>query len=164
MPFTDTLDDIPLPRGLMTITSNNPDIFAKAFSNSLTDKALNWYKALPLKLIDSYQQIADAFIVKFGYAIPEHQDERALVDIEQRPNESLRSYHKQYNDILLTIPEVNNQIAYMAFYRGLTYGKLKKELVFETPLSKDELKARVRQYVELEELKIKKVKTKTCDM
>ncbi|GAA0145174.1 hypothetical protein LIER_05427 [Lithospermum erythrorhizon] len=43
----------------------------------------------------------------------------------------------------------------MAFYRGLSYGKLKKALVLETPLSKDELTARVRQYVELEELKNK---------
>ncbi|GAA0166191.1 hypothetical protein LIER_21405 [Lithospermum erythrorhizon] len=77
------------------------------------------------------------------------------MDIQQRPNETLKGYHKQYNDILLTIPEVNNKVAYMAFYRGLSYGKLKKALVLETPLSKDELTALVRQYVELEGLKNK---------
>ncbi|GAA0140888.1 hypothetical protein LIER_02158 [Lithospermum erythrorhizon] len=148
MPLTDRLDVIPLPRGFMTITSNNPDIYAKAFSNSLNDKALDWYMKLPLKSIDSYQQTADAFNAKFGSAIQEHQDEQSLMDIEQGPNESLRSYHKRYNDILLTILEVNNQVAYMTFYRGLTYGKLKKVLALETPLSKDELTARVRQYVE----------------
>ncbi|GAA0149532.1 hypothetical protein LIER_08682 [Lithospermum erythrorhizon] len=48
----------------------------------------------------------------------------------------------------------------MAFYHWLTYGKLKKALDLETPLSKDELTARVRQYVELEELKNKEGKTK----
>ncbi|GAA0141062.1 hypothetical protein LIER_02293 [Lithospermum erythrorhizon] len=113
MPFMDRLDAVPLPRGFvlpqftqfsgtgdpikylqgflakMTITSNNPDIYAKAFSNSLSDKALYWYMVLPLKSVDSYQQTADAFIVKFGSAIQEHQDERALMDIEQGPNESL---------------------------------------------------------------------------
>ncbi|GAA0185417.1 hypothetical protein LIER_32705 [Lithospermum erythrorhizon] len=56
--------------------------------------------------------------------------------------------------------EVNNKVAYMTFYRGLRYGKLKKALVLETPLSKDELTARLRQYVELEELKNKEGKTK----
>ncbi|GAA0138377.1 hypothetical protein LIER_00134 [Lithospermum erythrorhizon] len=50
--------------------------------------------------------------------------------------------HNFYNDILLIIPEVNNKVAYMTFYRGLTYGKLKKALVLKTPLSKDELTTR----------------------
>ncbi|GAA0163235.1 hypothetical protein LIER_19148 [Lithospermum erythrorhizon] len=99
MSFTDRLDGVPLSKGFvfpqfiefggsgdpikylqgflakMIITSNNPNIYAKAFSNSLTDKALDWY------------------------------------------------------------------------------GKLKKELVLETALSKDQLTTRVKQYVELEELK-----------
>ncbi|GAA0176140.1 hypothetical protein LIER_29188 [Lithospermum erythrorhizon] len=48
----------------------------------------------------------------------------------------------------------------MAFYRGLTYEELKKALVLKTPLSKDDLTARVTQYVELEKLKNKEGKTK----
>ncbi|GAA0168409.1 hypothetical protein LIER_23133 [Lithospermum erythrorhizon] len=142
----------------MTITSNNPDIYIKAFSNILSDKALDWYMALPFKSIDTYQHTADAFIAKFGSAIQAHQDERALMDIEQGPTESLKSYQKRYNDILLNIPKVNNKVAYMAFYRGLRYGKLKKALVLETPLSKDQLTARVNKYVELEGLKNKQNK------
>ncbi|GAA0152325.1 hypothetical protein LIER_10836 [Lithospermum erythrorhizon] len=153
MPFTERLDVVPLPKGFvlpqftqfggtgdpikhlqgflakMIITSNNPDIYAKAFSNSLSES--------------------------LGLA---HQVERALMDIEQGPTESLKSYQKRYNDILLNIPEVNNKVAYMAFYRGLRYGKLKKTLVLEMPLSKDQLTARVKQYVELEELKTKEAK------
>ncbi|GAA0158209.1 hypothetical protein LIER_15296 [Lithospermum erythrorhizon] len=67
MPFTDRLDGIALPSGFklpqfnlfdasrnplkhlkgfiahMTITSNNPDVYGKAFPNSLTGKALDWY-------------------------------------------------------------------------------------------------------------------------
>ncbi|GAA0161613.1 hypothetical protein LIER_17888 [Lithospermum erythrorhizon] len=66
----------------------------------------------------------------------------------------------RYNDILLTIPEVNNKVAYMAFSRGLMYGKLKKSLVLEKPLSQDQLIARVKQYVELEEPKNKETKGK----
>ncbi|GAA0157792.1 hypothetical protein LIER_14979 [Lithospermum erythrorhizon] len=34
---------------------------------------------------------------------------------------------------------VNNKVVYMAFYRGIRYGKLKKALVLEMPLSKDQL-------------------------
>ncbi|GAA0168762.1 hypothetical protein LIER_40631 [Lithospermum erythrorhizon] len=79
------------------------------------------------------------------------------MDMQQGPNETLKSYHKRYNDILFTIPEVKNKVAYMALYKGLRYGKLKKALVLETPLSKDQLTTRVKQYMELEELKNKEM-------
>ncbi|GAA0153589.1 hypothetical protein LIER_11791 [Lithospermum erythrorhizon] len=93
MPFTDTLNAVPLPKGFilpqftqfngtgdpinhlqgflakMKITSNDPDIYAKDFSNSLVDHALDWSMALPLKSIDSYQQTAAPFVAKFGSAI-----------------------------------------------------------------------------------------------
>ncbi|GAA0141079.1 hypothetical protein LIER_02305 [Lithospermum erythrorhizon] len=105
MSFTDRLDRVSLPKGFilpqftqyngrgdpikhlqgfltkMTITSNDPDIYEKAFSNSLADRALDWYMTFPLKSIDLYQQTADAFIAKFGSAIQKHQDERTLMNI-----------------------------------------------------------------------------------
>ncbi|GAA0138301.1 hypothetical protein LIER_42529 [Lithospermum erythrorhizon] len=45
----------------MTITSNNPDLYAKTFPNSLTGRTRDWYMTLPLKTIDMYRQTADAF-------------------------------------------------------------------------------------------------------
>ncbi|GAA0154342.1 hypothetical protein LIER_37857 [Lithospermum erythrorhizon] len=41
----------------------------------------------------TYQQTSGAFIAKFGSGI-QAQDERALMDIEQEPIESLKSYQK----------------------------------------------------------------------
>ncbi|GAA0184977.1 hypothetical protein LIER_32265 [Lithospermum erythrorhizon] len=144
--FIDRLDVVPLPRGFVL-----PQFTQFGGSGD------------PIKYLqDRYQQTADSFIAKFGSAIHAHQNETALMDIEQGPNESLRSYQKRYNDILLTITEVNNKIACMSFYRGLMYGKLKKALVLETPLFKDQLTARVKQYVELEELKTKEVRMRSA--
>ncbi|GAA0154164.1 hypothetical protein LIER_12227 [Lithospermum erythrorhizon] len=118
MSFTDRLDEVPLPKGFilpqftqfngtgdpikhlqgfmakMIITSNDPDIYAIAFSNNLADCVLDWYMALPLKSIDSYQQTADAFIAKFGSAIQKHQDEQALMDIQKGRNETLKRSSK----------------------------------------------------------------------
>ncbi|GAA0153374.1 hypothetical protein LIER_11626 [Lithospermum erythrorhizon] len=143
--FTDRLDVVPLPKGFVLHQSTqfgrsgDPIKHLQAFSNSPSDKVLEWYMTLPLKSIDTYKQTTDAFIAKFGSAIQAHQDERALMDIEQGSTEFLKSYQKRYNDILLTIPEVNNKVAYMAFYKELRYGKLKKALVLEKPLSTDHL-------------------------
>ncbi|GAA0142595.1 hypothetical protein LIER_03456 [Lithospermum erythrorhizon] len=93
MPFLDRLDAFQLPPGFklpqlklydgtgdpikhlqgyithIAIISNNPNVYAKAFPNSLTGKARDWYMALPMKTIDTYQQTADAFVAMFGTTI-----------------------------------------------------------------------------------------------
>ncbi|GAA0154201.1 hypothetical protein LIER_12255 [Lithospermum erythrorhizon] len=97
----------------MTILSTNPDIYAKAVSNSLTDKALEWYMTLPLKSIDTYPQTTDTFIAKFGSPI-----QRSKI------------------------------------------WEVEKCTLLETPLSKDQWIARVKQYVELAELKTKETEDK----
>ncbi|GAA0174611.1 hypothetical protein LIER_41750 [Lithospermum erythrorhizon] len=40
----------------------------------------------------------------------------------------------------------------MAFYRGLNYGKLKKMLALEMPLTKDDLTKMVKKHIDLENL------------
>ncbi|GAA0143875.1 hypothetical protein LIER_04455 [Lithospermum erythrorhizon] len=113
MPFSDRLDAFQLPLGFklpqlelydstgdpikylqgyiahMTITSNNLDVYAKAFPNSLTGKAKDWYMALPLKTIDPYQQTTDAFVAKFATDVQRRQDGRILMDIQQGKNKPL---------------------------------------------------------------------------
>ncbi|GAA0164658.1 hypothetical protein LIER_20245 [Lithospermum erythrorhizon] len=93
----------------IAITSNNPGVYAKEFPNSLTGKALDWYMKLPLKSLDSYQETTDTFVAKFGTAIQSIQDERILMDIRQNINEPLSSYYKRYNELLLSIPAVDDK-------------------------------------------------------
>ncbi|GAA0155335.1 hypothetical protein LIER_13089 [Lithospermum erythrorhizon] len=59
----------------MTITTNDMDIYANAFPNSLTGAALDWYMELPPNCIDSYDHTADAFISKYNTSIANKQDE-----------------------------------------------------------------------------------------
>ncbi|GAA0146159.1 hypothetical protein LIER_06179 [Lithospermum erythrorhizon] len=66
----------------------------------------------------------------------------------EAPRASLKDFHEQYKAILNNIPSIDNKIAYMAFYRGLNYGKLKKVLVLETPLMMDELTKMVNKYID----------------
>ncbi|GAA0157404.1 hypothetical protein LIER_14679 [Lithospermum erythrorhizon] len=139
----------------MKITTNDMDIYAKAFQNSLTGAALDWYMELPPNSIDSYAHTADAFIFKYSTSIVNKQDKRALMDLQQFPRESLRDFHERYKAILNNIPGIDNKIAYMAFYRGLNYGKLKKALVLKTPLTKDELTKLVNKHIDLENLQRK---------
>ncbi|GAA0177708.1 hypothetical protein LIER_29737 [Lithospermum erythrorhizon] len=115
------------------------DIYAKAFPNCLTEAALGWYMELLANSIDSYAHTTNAFISMYSTSIANKQDERALMDLQQGLRESLKDFHERYKTILNNIPSIDNKIAYMAFYRGLNYGKLKKALILDTPLTKDEL-------------------------
>ncbi|GAA0145993.1 hypothetical protein LIER_06046 [Lithospermum erythrorhizon] len=130
MPFTVRLSIVPIP---LTIITNDMDIYAKAFPNRLTGAALDWYMELPPNSIDLYAHTGAAFISKYNTSIANKQDERALMDLQQFPHESLRDFHERYKAILNNIPRIDDKIAYMAFYCGLNYGKLKKALVLETP-------------------------------
>ncbi|GAA0171769.1 hypothetical protein LIER_25729 [Lithospermum erythrorhizon] len=75
------------------------------------------------------------------------------MDIQQGTNESLRDYHSRYNNLLF-ISMVNDKVAYVAFFKGLSYGKLKKALLIRTHLTKDELMVAVTTHIELEDLKV----------
>ncbi|GAA0163621.1 hypothetical protein LIER_39630 [Lithospermum erythrorhizon] len=66
------------------------------------------------------------------------------MDIQQGKNESLRAYHGLYNNLLLNIPMMDDQVAYMAFFKGLRYVKLKKALLVRAATT----------HIELEELKV----------
>ncbi|GAA0145150.1 hypothetical protein LIER_36081 [Lithospermum erythrorhizon] len=132
MPFSDRLDVFQLPPG-----------FKLPQLELLTGRARDWYMAFPLKMIDTYQQTTDAFVAKFGTTVQKRQVEEIHMDIQQGKNESLRAYRSHYNNLLLNIPMVDDKVAYMAFFKGLRYGKLIKALLIRTPLTKDELTAAV---------------------
>ncbi|GAA0156446.1 hypothetical protein LIER_13946 [Lithospermum erythrorhizon] len=81
MPFTTRLNVVPIPAGFMLpqFTQYN-----------------EWYMELPANSIDSYVSTTKAFIAKYSTSITNKQDERALMDLEQRPHESLRDFHERY--------------------------------------------------------------------
>ncbi|GAA0140738.1 hypothetical protein LIER_02034 [Lithospermum erythrorhizon] len=90
MPFIARLNVVPIPIGFilpqftqyngigdpqkhlkgflaqMTITTIDMDIYTKAFANSLTDAALDYYMELLANSIDSYASTAEAFISKYS--------------------------------------------------------------------------------------------------
>ncbi|GAA0154703.1 hypothetical protein LIER_37945 [Lithospermum erythrorhizon] len=76
MSFSDRLDDaFQLPPGFQ--------IASIGTLRCLTGKARDWYMALPMKMIHTYQQTTDAFVSKFATAIQRRQDERILMEIQQ---------------------------------------------------------------------------------
>ncbi|GAA0152366.1 hypothetical protein LIER_10867 [Lithospermum erythrorhizon] len=49
---------------------------------------------------------------------------------------------------------VDDKVAYMTFFKGLQYKKLKKAFLVQTPLTKNDLTTTIITHIELEELKV----------
>ncbi|GAA0160688.1 hypothetical protein LIER_39086 [Lithospermum erythrorhizon] len=91
---------------------------------------------------------------KFGASIIADADERILMEIQQKPGETLRSYATRFEEVATNIPTANEKVMMISFFHGLRYGHLKDKLVLEPPGTRNKLSNLVIQYIKLEEVKL----------
>ncbi|GAA0155894.1 hypothetical protein LIER_13515 [Lithospermum erythrorhizon] len=81
------------------------------------------------------------------------EDERTLMEIQQNPGETLRSYATRFEEAATNIPSANEKVTMISFFHGLRYGPLKEKRVLESFNVRNELLKLVIQYIRLEEVK-----------
>ncbi|GAA0142584.1 hypothetical protein LIER_03447 [Lithospermum erythrorhizon] len=109
----------------LSFFASDDEVYTRAFPSSLSGQPLKWFHKLPPDSTNCWQNIMDLFMEKFGASIVVDDDERTLLDIQQKPGETLRRY-----------------------------GPLKEKLVLEPPNTRNELFKLVIQYIKLEEVKL----------
>ncbi|GAA0161182.1 hypothetical protein LIER_17554 [Lithospermum erythrorhizon] len=124
MSFTERLNAVPLPKGFvlpqftqfggsgdpikhlqgflakMTITSNNPDIYAKAFSNSLSDKDLDWYGKLKKAVVLEMPLSKDQLTTKHGVEQEEATDRNSRNSYARREVYSIDGTTVMTNEVI----------------------------------------------------------------
>ncbi|GAA0164109.1 hypothetical protein LIER_19822 [Lithospermum erythrorhizon] len=138
----------------LSFWASDDEVYARAFPSSLSGQALKWFHKLPSDSIDCWQDITDLFNDKFGASIVAEEDERTLMEIQQRPRETLRSFTTRFEEVATNIPMANEKVTLISFFHGLRYGPLKEKLVLEPPNTRNELSKLVIQYIKLEEVKL----------
>ncbi|GAA0141165.1 hypothetical protein LIER_02372 [Lithospermum erythrorhizon] len=98
--------------------------------------------------------VVDLFMDKFGASIVADEDERTLMEIQQKPRETLRSYATRFEEVATNIPATNENVTMISFFHRLRYGPLKEKPVLEPPNTRNELSEWVIQYIRMEEVKI----------
>ncbi|GAA0152132.1 hypothetical protein LIER_10689 [Lithospermum erythrorhizon] len=76
----------------LSFWASEDDVYTKAFPSSLSGAALKWFHKLPPNSIDCWQDSVDLFMDKFGASIIAEQDEEALMNLKQKPEETLCDY------------------------------------------------------------------------
>ncbi|GAA0158808.1 hypothetical protein LIER_15743 [Lithospermum erythrorhizon] len=76
---------------------------------------------------------------KFGASIIADADKRTLMEIQQTPGETLRSYATRFEEVATNIPIANEKVKVISFCHELRYEPLKEKLVLEPPGTRNEL-------------------------
>ncbi|GAA0150714.1 hypothetical protein LIER_37166 [Lithospermum erythrorhizon] len=89
--------------------ASDDEVYARAFPSILSGQALKWFHKLPPDSIDCWQDVVDLFMDNFGASILADDDERTLVEIQQKPVETLRSFTMRSEEVATNIPTANEK-------------------------------------------------------
>nr|XP_016514154.1 PREDICTED: uncharacterized protein LOC107830967 [Nicotiana tabacum] len=94
-------------------------ILLKKFSETLTGGELTWYSQLPAHSIETFEEMADKFVMAHAGAKKAEERVNDIFDIKQYPREGLRDFLAFFNQVRMTLPNVSEGIEVAAFQNGL---------------------------------------------
>ena len=114
------------------------------FSTTLTRPALAWFRQLPEKLVDSFEELCTQFIKQYN---SNRQQQKTMADLDllvQNEDETSQQYLARFMEVINTIYDANSIAATGSFIKGLQPGSmLFKDLIKNTPYDMVEIRARV---------------------
>ena len=94
----------------------------KIFSQTLTDKALSWYKSHPKGTFDSWDKLSAAFLLYFYQERKSNGARHMIINFRNRPGESLLNGYVRFRELLDYCPhhELPPWLVLHTFYGGLS--------------------------------------------
>ncbi|KAK8540092.1 hypothetical protein V6N12_046385 [Hibiscus sabdariffa] len=83
----------------MTGHINNDPLLIHCFQDSLTGSAAKWYNQLSRTKINSWNDLAQAFVRQYNHVTDITPDRVTLQNMEKKSNESFRQYAQRWRDI-----------------------------------------------------------------
>lgn len=102
----------------MGLVTNEEIVLCKAFSSTLTDKALTWFASLKLGTIDSWRNLEKSFLDKFSTTekIPKRRGD--LANIKQKKGKPLLPYLERFRRKYDKIEEISQDTTITCFEEG----------------------------------------------
>nr|XP_009764730.1 PREDICTED: uncharacterized protein LOC104216402 [Nicotiana sylvestris] len=95
-------------------------ILLKKFGETLTGGALTWYSQLPMRPIETVEEMADKFITAHAGAKNAKERVNVIFAIKQSPGEGLRDFLARFNYVRMTFPNVSEGMVVAAFQNVLS--------------------------------------------
>ncbi|XP_056688090.1 uncharacterized protein [Spinacia oleracea] len=136
----------------MMLYSDSDAMWCKVFQTTLSGVVADWYKKLPAGSIFSFRQIDEDFVTRFISKMERKKTSGELMSISQRPKEPLREYLTRFNNESITIPELQQEIAFLALLRGMQDCEFKKYMGRKSFTSLGETLKKANEYIRSDEL------------
>nr|XP_009771237.1 PREDICTED: uncharacterized protein LOC104221798 [Nicotiana sylvestris] len=94
-------------------------IMLKKFGETLNGGALTWYSQLPMRSIETFEEMADKFVTAHAGAKKSEARVNDIFAIKQSPREGLRDFLARFNHVRMTLPNVSKGMVVAAFQNGL---------------------------------------------
>ncbi|PIN10856.1 hypothetical protein CDL12_16548 [Handroanthus impetiginosus] len=129
----------------------------RVFANTFGEDAQLWFNQLPPRCIRSFSQFRDLFMHQFNSSKRFRKTSFTLYNVRQGDDESLRDYVRRFTAAVLEVPSLHKEVLANSFVNGLTEGPFFATLVTDPVENYDELLARAKKFINLEEaIKIKR--------
>ena len=88
----------------MQFHTQDDRIYARAFPQSLEGDAQAWFSKLDKNSVDSWQTLIRVFVERHGVTIYDEKDETELMEVRQKPGETIRDYYQRFAKVAAAIP------------------------------------------------------------
>ncbi|XP_071933903.1 uncharacterized protein [Coffea arabica] len=140
-----------------------PDpVICRAFPIFLQGTARKWFWGLELRSISTLGELVEKFLHRFVSSRPTTRTSAYLLNMQQNPGESLRSYVQRFHEESVQIPNPNEQVTIAAFTHGLVVGVFNTGIHKKYPHSLHELWLKVEKGIQTEDLNRMKKEVQTA--
>ncbi|RDY09049.1 hypothetical protein CR513_06652, partial [Mucuna pruriens] len=135
----------------MYISGAGDKMSCKLFPGTLRDVAMQWMATLATRTIRTFNDLTSAFASQFVANKAKQLEVADLFDIRQAKEESLKSYLARFNNATVRVNDPYQKFFIKAFQKGLRASPFSDSLALKRPNSMDEIRARTKKHIEVEE-------------
>ncbi|XP_022873652.1 uncharacterized protein LOC111392522 [Olea europaea var. sylvestris] len=126
-------------------------VMCKAFPQTLTNAARDWFSTLESNSIALFSDLADKFSAFFASSKRIRKTAVSLMQLRQGQNETLRDFMTRFNKERLQIPNLHITAAVSALTYAIKCEAFKMSLSKTPPKTVTELLTRAEKYINMEE-------------
>ncbi|XP_022888952.1 uncharacterized protein LOC111404368 [Olea europaea var. sylvestris] len=148
---TDPINHLNVYTDIMNLQVALDAVMCKAYSQTLTNAARDWFSTLEPNSITSFSDLADMFSAFFASSKRIRKTAASLMQMRQGPNETLRSFMTRFNKERLQIPDLHITAAISALTYAIKCEAFKMSLSKTLPKSVTELLTQAEKYINMKE-------------
>jgi hypothetical protein len=118
----------------MALSRHNDPLMCRLFPSSLGEVAMRWFNQLGRRTINSWDQMAEAFVARFITNSRKRKEMDALLTMKLEGNETIKDYSTRFSETYNDIEGCSEEVAIRTFKLGLpTDTSLRQSLINRPP-------------------------------